>query len=155
MHYSLPYIGHFSLVTRKKVRHICERFCKDINIKIAFSPLKFSSFFSCKDILPKSLQSYFVYQFTCAGCKACYVDKTKRHLNTRIEEHLEKHKKSHIYSHLQKIPQCQEKVNSDCFEIIDCASFYFRLQIKEEMHINWKKPELNKQVKHVGITISI
>ena len=89
---------HFSHVTRKKLRHICERFCKDINIKIAFSPLKLSSFFSCKDTLPKSLQSYVVYQFTCAGCKACYIGETKCHLNTRIEEHLGKYKKSHIYS---------------------------------------------------------
>ena len=61
-----------------------------------------------------------------------------------IEEHLEKDKKIHIYSHLQK----------NC-EIIDRASSYFRLQIKKAMHINWKKPELDKQVKHVGITISI
>ena len=69
-------------------------------------------------------------------------------MNTRIEEDLGKDKKSHIYSHLHE-------VNSDFFEIIDHASSYFRLQIKEAMHINWKKPELNKQVKHVGITISI
>ena len=26
------------------------------------------------------------------------------------------------------------------------ASSYFKLQIKEAMYINWKKPELNKQV---------
>ena len=76
-------------------------------------------------------------------------------MNSRIEEHLEKDKKSHIYSHLQENPQCQEKVNSDCSEIIAPASSYFRLQIKEAMHINWRKPELSKQVKHVGITISI
>ena len=44
LHYSLPYIGHFSHVTKKKLRHICERFCKDIDIKIAFSSLKLSSF---------------------------------------------------------------------------------------------------------------
>ena len=141
LHYSLPYIGHFSHVTKKKLRHIWERFCKDIDIKIAFSPSKLSSFFSWNDTLPKSLQSYVVYQFTCAGCKACYVGETKRHLNTRIEEHLGKDKKSHIYSHLQENPQYQEKVNSDCFEIIDCASSYFRLQIKEAMHINWKKTQ--------------
>ena len=66
LHYSLPYIGHFSHVTKKKLRHICERFCKDIDIKIAFSPLKLSSFFSCNDTLPKYLQSYVVYEFTCA-----------------------------------------------------------------------------------------
>ena len=61
LHYSLPYIGHFSHVTKKKLKHICERFCKDIDISIAFSLLKLCSFFSCKDNLPKSLQSYVVY----------------------------------------------------------------------------------------------
>ena len=60
LHYSLPYIGHFSHVTKKKLRHICERFCKDIDIKIAFSPLNVSSFFSYKDTLPNlsSLMSF-------------------------------------------------------------------------------------------------
>ena len=136
LYYSLPYIRHFCHLTKKKLRHICERFCKDIDIKISFLPLKLSNFFSCKDTLPKSLQPYVVYQFTCARCKACYVGETKRHLNTRIEEHLGKDKKSHIYSHVQENPQCQEKVNSDFFEIIDRPSSYFRLQIKEAMHIN-------------------
>ena len=37
--YSLPYIGRFSHVTKKKLTHICECFCKDIDIKIAFLPL--------------------------------------------------------------------------------------------------------------------
>ena len=32
LHYSLPYIGHFSHVTKKKLKHICERFCRDIDI---------------------------------------------------------------------------------------------------------------------------
>ena len=87
-----------------------------------FHRLKLRSFISYKDAPPKSLQSYVVYQFTCAGCKARYIGETKRHLNTRIKEQLGKDKKSHIYSHLQEHPQCQEKVNFDCFEIIDHAS---------------------------------
>ena len=66
----------------------------------------------------------------------CYVGETKGHLNTRIEEHLGKDKKSHIYLHFHKNPKCQEKVNSNCFKIIDRASSCFRLQIKEAMHIN-------------------
>ena len=45
LNYSLPYIGHFSHVINKKLRHIYELFCKDIDIKI----VKLSSFFSCKD----------------------------------------------------------------------------------------------------------
>ena len=118
-------------------------------------PLRLSTFFRCKDSLAKSLQSYVVYQFTCAGCKVCYVGESKRHLNIRIEKHLRKDKKYHIYSHLQQNPQCQEKVNFDFFEIIDCAFSYFRLQIKEGLHINWKKLELTKHFKHVGITMSV
>ena len=117
--YSLPYVGHFSYVTKRKLRHI--RFCKDIDIKIAFSLLKLGSLFSCQDTLPKSLQSYVVYYFTCAGCKACYIGETKHHLNTRTKRHLGKDKKSYIYSQVQENPQCQEKVNFDCFEIIDRA----------------------------------
>ena len=58
LHYSLPYIGHFSHVTKKKLKHICERFCKDIDISISFSLLKLNT-------LPKSLESYVVFQFIC------------------------------------------------------------------------------------------
>ena len=65
LHYSLPYIGHFSHVTKKKLRHICEGFCKHIDIKIAFSPLKPSSFFSCKDTLLKFLQSCRLSVYLC------------------------------------------------------------------------------------------
>ena len=61
-HYSLPYIRHFCHLTKKKLRHICERFCKDIDIKISFSPLKLCSFFSCKDTLPKSLLLILGYE---------------------------------------------------------------------------------------------
>ena len=32
LHYSLPLIRHFTNVTKKKLRHICERFCKNIKI---------------------------------------------------------------------------------------------------------------------------
>ena len=97
VYYKLPYIGHFSQTTKRKLKSLCEKFCKSTEIKIAYSPLKIGSFFSLKDRLPKLLQSYVVYRFTCAGCKACYIGETKRHLTTRIEEHLGKDKKSHIY----------------------------------------------------------
>ena len=107
-----------------------------------------------KDTLPKSLESYVVYQFTCTECNACSTGETKWHLSTSIEEHLEKDGNSLTYLPQQENPHCQEKINLDCFDIIDRAS-YIRLQIKKAMHINWKKPELNKQVKRVGITISI
>ena len=45
-----------------------------------------------KDSIPKFLQSYVVYQFTGAGCNACYIGETRSPLETRIEEDLGKDK---------------------------------------------------------------
>ena len=116
LHYRLPYIGHFSHKTKIKLKNIWKRFCKEIDISTPFSLLKISSFFSCKHTLPKSLQSFLVYQFTCAWSKAYFIGEAKRHLSTRTEEHLGGDKK--FFSHLQENLQCQEKVNFDCFKII-------------------------------------
>ena len=103
----LPCIGTFSNATKIKLNQICDKYCKNTNIVVAFSQLKIGSFFSCKDSIPKFLQSYVVYQFTCAGCNACYIGKTKRHWKTRIEEHLGKDKNSQILKHLQENPHCR------------------------------------------------
>ena len=65
LHYSLPYIGHFSHVTKKKLRHIF----KDTDIKILFSLLKLSSFFSCKDTLPKYLHQLLIKTYISVSSK--------------------------------------------------------------------------------------
>ena len=85
VYFKLPYIGNFSNATKIKLNQICDKYCKNTNIVVAFPPLKIGSFFSCKDSISKFLQSYVVYQFTCAGCNACYIGETKCHLKTRIE----------------------------------------------------------------------
>ena len=69
--------------------------------------------------------------------------KTKCHLKARIEEHLGKDKNSQILKHLQKISHCRQATNFDCLDVIDRDNSYFRLQLKESMHITWKKPILN------------
>ena len=72
--YKLPYIGYYSSYTgRKKISSIVNKYCKDLNVKIIFSPFKLSTMFSPKDFIPDSLKSHVVYQFTCASCGACYI----------------------------------------------------------------------------------
>ena len=53
------------------------------------------------DPIPGGLHSRVVYNFTCAGCNACYVGETTRHFSTRVREHLAVDKASHIFKHLQ------------------------------------------------------
>ena len=48
-------IGTFSNATKIKLKQICDKYCKNTNIVVAFSPLKIGNFFSCKDSIPKCL----------------------------------------------------------------------------------------------------
>jgi len=85
-YFKLPYIGHFSVVTQKKVRHLIQRYCNDLDIKLFFSSFKIGSLFGVKDPIPGGLRSRDVYKFACAGCSAWYVGETTRHFSTRVRE---------------------------------------------------------------------
>ena len=129
-------------------------YCKSLSIKIILTPFKVADTFNVKDPIPMSLKSFVVYKFVCPGCNACYIGETTRHLSTRIQEHLEKDKKSHIFAHLVHNEICKALSTENCFEIIVSATTSFRLKLKETMHIIWKMPSLNKQQKHVSISIT-
>ena len=103
IYFKLPYIGTFSNATKIKLNQICDKYCENTNIAVAFSPLKIGSFFSCKDSILKFIQSYVVYQFTCARCNAFYIGETKRHLKTRIEEYLGKGKNSQKHKSIYEL----------------------------------------------------
>ena len=83
------------------------------------------------------------------------VGETCRHFKTRIEEHIKKDNKSHIFKHLHSSETCFDSYNSLCFEIIDKANSKFDLKIKEALHINWRKPNLNAQQNHLVLTLSL
>ena len=110
---------------------------------------------SIKDSVPKYLKSFVAYRLTCPGCNARYIGETTHHLTTKIKEHLKTDSKSHVFKHLDTNRNRKELCDTECFEIIDSATSSYKLKLKEAMHIIWEKPSLNKQVKHVGISITI
>ena len=126
-----------------------------MSLKIVFTPFKVVDLFSVKDTVPKLLKSFVVYKFVCPGGIACYTGEASSDLSTRIEEYLEKDKKSHIFKHVDENHHCKSLSTPDCFQIIDSASSKFRLKLKEAMHITWTKPSLNRQLKHVSISITV
>ena len=153
--YKLPYIQDTSERAKKQLKHIQRTFCKDIDINISFSTFKIGSVFSAKDKLNKALKSCVVYRYICPGCNARYVGETTRHFATRTREHLYDDKSSHIFKHLNTSPGCRSLNDNTCFEIIDSARSEFSLKLKEAMYINWERPSLNKQQKHVTVSISV
>ena len=86
------------------------------------------------------MESFLVYEFTCASCSSSYFGKTCRHLKTRIEAHIKKDNKSDIFKRLHSTATSFNSYNSLCFKIIDKADSKFDLKIKEALHINWRKP---------------
>ena len=125
------------------------------NIKLVFSSFKIKSYFSYKDPIPNDLKSFLVYKFTCASCSFSYIHETCCHFETRIEEHIQKDNKSHIFKHLHSTATCFDFYNSLCFKIIDKANCKFDLKIKEALHINWRKRNLNAQQNHLALTHSL
>ena len=151
----LPYLGRFSTVAQSKIRRLVNRYCNDLDIKLVFTTFKLRNIFSVKDSVPRELRSRVIYKFTCACCNACYIGETGRHFSTRVREHLSSDKSSHIFKHLQSSERCRQSCSADCFEILDSAPTKFQLKLKEAMHINWEKPNLNQQVHHVNLTLTL
>ena len=83
LYHKLPYIGSFSNNTKKKIKELCKKCCKNSNINIVFPLFKTGDLFSSKDCLPSGQKSFVVYKFVCAGCQSCYIVEAKRGL-TRI-----------------------------------------------------------------------
>jgi len=153
----LPYIGNTSKHVKNKINDIVSKFCKKgTEIKIAFTSQKISSYFSLKDEKLKSLQALVVYHFTCSVCNDTYIGCTRRHFKERVHEHLNTKKESHIYQHI-RTKKCKRKAHTkDSFKILDRASTFYTLKIKEAMHIQWLQPVINGQKKtSVRLTLNV
>ena len=130
LHY-LTWVNFLLLHKSRRIRRTIQRFCDNsFNIKLVFSLFKIGSLFSVKDLIPKELKSCVVYRFRCAGCGACYVGETSRHICTSINEHLSMDKASHIFKHLQDSPRCRTLCSSERFVVIDQARKRTQLKIK-------------------------
>ena len=101
------------------------------------------------------MKSFLVYKLTFASCSSSYIGETCRHFETSIEEHIKKDNKCHIFKHLHSTTKCFDSYNFLCFKIIDKTNSTFDLKIKEALHINWRKPNLNAQQNHLALTLSL
>ena len=117
--------------------------------------MKIKNYSSYKDPIPNDLRSSLVYKLAYVSCSSSYIGKTCRHFKTRIEKHIKKDNKSHILKHVNSTATCFDSYNYLCFKIIDKANSKFDLKIKEALHINWRKHNLNAQQNHLALTLSL
>ena len=101
------------------------------------------------------MKSFLVHKVTCASWSSNYTGETCRHFKTRIEEDIKKDNKPHMFKRLHSAATCFDWYNPLCFKIIDKVNSKFDLRIKEALHINWRKSNLNAQQSHLALTLSL
>ena len=126
-----------------------QRVCNDnVKIKLVFTSFEIKNCFPYKDAIPNDLKSFLVLKFTCGTCSSSYIGNI-------FPKHIKKDNNSHIFKHLHSTASCFDSYNSLSFKIIDKADSKFDLKIKEVLHINWRKPNLNAQPNHLSLTLSL
>ena len=84
---SLPFMGKYSNVVKKKLSMLASNFLIDTKITIIWnSPRKIRNLFFFKDRLPMRLRSKFLYRYVCDGCNSVYIGKSKRHFLVRKQQ---------------------------------------------------------------------
>ena len=71
----------------------------------------------------------------------------------RIVEHIQKDNKSNIFKHLHSTAKWFDSYNYLSFKIIDRAMSKFDFKIKEALHINWRKLDLNAQQNRLSLIL--
>ena len=152
--FKIPFIGEHSYAFGKKIKKMFEPISR-IKVRIVYTSFKVRNYFSLKCKTPKQLLSNVVYKFTCRqDADVSYIGETKRHLITRVKEHLALNNftnKSQIKSHLRS--NCNEcKLNSsiDSFKVLKRCRSHFDVVIHEALIIRRNNPQLNKQLFNNG-----
>ena len=99
------------------------------------------------------MKSFLVYKFTFVSCSCSNIGEIFGHFKNSIEEHIKKYNKLHIFTHLHSTATCFHSYNSLYFKIIDKNNSKFDIKIKETLHINCRKPNLNAQQNNLALTL--
>ena len=60
-----------------------------------------------------------------------------------------------MFEHLHSTATCFDSYNFLSFKIVDKANSNLDLKIKDALHINWRKPNLNAQQNYLSLTLSL
>ena len=84
----LPFVKSKEIPTLKTVNAINKVLPTQHRLLVAFKTLKTANLFPNKDRVSLGLASNVIYKFQCEQCTSCYIGETRRHLSTRVAEHI-------------------------------------------------------------------
>jgi hypothetical protein len=127
---------------KKEIVNLVQSSFPQVDFRFAFkSHSTISRNFSFKDSVDKDMKSKIVYRINCLDCEKFYVGKTKRQFIQRKIEH-KLLDNSSVHKHMTEE---NHRIDWDDMQVIDTARDDRRLLLKEMLHINNLKPQLNVQ----------
>jgi hypothetical protein len=137
----LPYYRGADEIKKEITNFVLKSF-PQVDFQFAFkSHSTIARSFSFKDPIDKDMRSKIVYRINCLDCNKFYIGKTIRQFSQRKLEH-KIHDNSSVYKHMVAEGH---RIDWDDMQVIDSARDDRRLLLKEMLHINKLKPELNIQ----------
>ena len=141
---------------KKKLQQIFRECGKGVHLRIVFkSPNRLRNGFSFKDSLPRNMDSFLLYQFTCDTCNCVYIGETKRHFQVRSYEHLGMSIKTEnelAYNEDSATAVCKHShdlghpTGLENFRVIGHARSKYHMLLKEALVIQVVKPAIiNRQ----------
>ena len=140
-YFKLPYIGNLSHHIKNKLLKLCKEFCKEnFNIKLVINSFKIKNYLSYKYPIPDVVQAILAKPVFTLKLGLMSISKTITILIFLT---------STLHRNMLWLTY------SLCFKIIDRANSKLDLKVKETLHINWKKSNLNAQKYHLALTLSL
>ena len=154
---NIPFVGEPSYKFAKQMRTLFEA-TFGVKLLPVFTSSKIGDCFSLKCRTPLPYSANVVYQFSCLqDAGTTYIGQTKRHMLTRVNEHLSLHKpnsqQSEIKTHIYGCPTCHNKfLNFENFKIVKKCRTSYEARIIEALKIKKLRPKLNKQLVTKGVS---
>ena len=106
---------------------------------------KIESIFKLKD--KNTHPSHVIYKGECI-CGQTYIGEAARNLEVRVKEHSDVNKQSEPAKHIRKHPNYKFT-----WEVLTTVNSWLKRRIKEAFYIARFRPELNKQVQSLDLTL--
>ena len=150
----LPYIGSTSSIIKTELKKVVRQFANHVELSITlFGACKIKHFFPNKIAFPKRYASKVVYAIACKDCGQQYIGQTRRSLPVRLREHRLALTGRGFSCAADHCLTHSHMVDFDNAKILARDISDIRLQYKETMLINDRKPMLNNMQSSIQLHV--
>ena len=149
------------MLLKRRLSKLVKQTC-NVKLTCVFESCKVGRYFSLKCKSSQYLVSNVVYMFKCQHDDGqFYIGETKRHLGTRIAEHLDlSGLKTNVGLHISNCNGCMNdltngSISQNSFRVIKSGQNKCEIEVLEALLIKKLQPTLNSQLMHSCYTLRI